>query len=367
MSKLQELIDALPEPTIFKTRKIEEIIAENVALLKELNPDYVPVESDANMMQMEALAYKELKLTTKFNNAIKAMLPHYAKDLKDEDLDNFIFGFYGGETRHLGEEPTAPYEFEIEEALGVDIVIPKGFILSDGADATSFLEDEVAIKAGTLKVEGKVKLDEKIKESDVITETVVSPYPYVLKPTSKGKFEGGSSRESNEEFFERAILSLYKYSTAGGEKAYEYFSYKADERVKHVKVLSPSPTVIDVIVKASSSVDETVAAVDAALNDEKTQCFTDQVSVRAARIKAVTLAPTIHLIDMLLQSNTNESINNNFNSSYKIAEGLPYSKIIKALEVANVYKVELAITDLAVKSDEVLEITLNPTFVKAEL
>lgn len=365
MDTLKDLIAKLPEPTIFMDKKIEAIIEENVKLLKSLYPDWIPIESDSNMMQIEAFSYKELALRSIFNNAIKQMLPHYSKD---ENLDNFAFGFYGGELRLLGTQPSADYEFFLEEVLSVDIIIPKGFVLSDGANTSAYLENSLTIKSGTLSAIGKVKLDEKIKQSQIKTEVVISPYPYVLKPVALSDFEGGSTRESDEEFLQRAILSLNKYSTAGGRKAYEYFTYLADERVLDVKVLSSNPVQVEIVVKASNNINDVIEKVDEALNgDEKVQAFCDVVTVRAATPKIINLTPTIYLIDLLAQDNTNSLILKNFEHSFKIGESLPYSKIIKALEVSNVYKVELPILDLDVLEDEVLNITVTPTFMEASL
>ncbi len=364
-----EKIALLPTPTILQETAIEKIIDENVTLTKNLMEqkgiNWEPIESDPNMMQIEAFSYKELSLRKLINKLIKAMLPHLSSG---DDLDNFIFAFYAGETRLQGEEPTALYEFSIEEPLSVDITIPKGFILSDGDSKTAFLVEDIAIKAGTLKAIGSIKLNEKIKESEVQTVNIISPYPYLLQVKALDKFKGGSTRETDEEFFERAILSLYKYSTAGGEKAYEYFTYLADERVQHVKVDSPEPVKIDVIIKVSEpqAISEVISKVNEKLNgDEKTQCFCDVVSVRAARIKEIILEPKIYLIDLLNQATTLESLQSNFNKSFKIGESMPYSKIIKALEIENVYKVELPLVDLEALKDEVLNITLNPTFEKA--
>lgn len=365
---IKERTALLPAPTILQETAIEKIIEENTTLTKELmkekNIDWEPCESDPNMMQIEAFSYKELALRKLINKLIKAMLPHLSSG---DDLDNFIFAFYAGEERHLGEEPTAPYKFKVEEALNVDITIPKGFILSDGDTKTAYLKEDLILKAGTLSAIGKVELNEKIKTSKVQTTNVISPYPYLLEVEAMDEFKGGSSKESDEQFFERAILSLYKYSTAGGQKAYEYFAYLADERVKDVKVISLEPVKVDVIINADEAIDETVAAVDEKLNgDEKTQCFCDVVTVRAATKKVVVLEPTIYLIDMLAQASTLQELKNSLTNEFKIGVGLPYSKIIKALEIQNVYKVELEPNDLVVASDEVLEVSLNPTFVKAE-
>lgn len=365
MDSLEQKIAKLVEPTLFTNTKIEEIVDENITLLRELYPSWQPIESDTNMMQLEAFSYKEAMLKTLFNNAIKAMLPHYAKA---EDLDNFVFGLYGGETRLEGEEPTALYEFSLEEVLTQDIIVPKGLRLSDGKEAKAFLQEDVHIHAGTLKAVGKVKLEEKTKSSKIQTTIVTSPYPYVLKPKALANFEHGSYRESDEEFFKRAILSLNQYSTAGSEKAYEYFTYKADERVQDVNVHSPSEGLVDIYVYATQGKDEVLDNVRNIFEEEKVQALNDKVSVKEALKKEVNIQATIHLLDLLDEAMAREKINENVNAQFKIGQSLPCSQLIKSLHVAGVFKVELDNhEDVQAAFNEVLGLHVNLNFKKAVL
>ncbi len=354
--ELKELIANLPEPTIFTTVSIEEIIQENVDLMKSVNPDWIPIESDANMMQIEAFSYKEMFLRNMFNQAIKEMLPHYSSK---ENLDNFVFGFYGGELRLSGVEPKATYEFELESVLSVDIIIPKGLELSDGVDQSSFVDENITISAGDIKATGKVQLNSKVKSSSIKTEIVISPFPYILTPKALEDFSGGSDVESDEDFFKRAILSLNRYSTAGGKDAYKFFAYSADERVFDVEVISPEPMKVDVIVLAHENESEVVANVNTALTGEsKVQAFCDVVTVKAAAPKNITLNATIHLFDLLKQKEIIALINENFNNKFKIGESLPYSSIITKMHLSGVYKVVLSTnTDMSVKTDEYINIT----------
>jgi phage-related baseplate assembly protein len=322
------------------------------------------------MMQIEAFSYKELLLKNMINGLIKKMLPHYSKDA---DLDNFIFGFYGGEQRLEGANPTAPYEFSIEEPLNVDITIPKGLELSDGVHS-AYLYEDVVILAGELSVNGKLKLNQKVKTSTIKTEIVVSPYPYVVSAKSLGDFTGGSDVESDKDFLSRAILGLYKYSTAGGEKAYIYFAKTADERVFDVKVHSPNPMVVNVYILPNTTTPEATAEVmekvEAALKgDEKTQAFCDVVNVIQATKKSYIPTATIQLFDLSKQADILKTIKENFTNSFKIDEDLPYSSIITKMHIGGVYKVSMeAMEDITTDINEYISITeFNLTFVEASL
>lgn len=365
MNKFTDIIDSLPTPKIFTEVKIEDIVVQNIAIVKEINPDINLVESDSNMLQIEAFAYREMLLRNMFNSAIKTMLPHYCKG---DDLDNFVFGFYGGEKRLEGVEPTSPYKFELEEPVNVDINIPKGLQLSDGQGSTSYLDEDVTIIAGELSSNGSVKLDLKIETSVIKTELVISPFPYVIKVSFQGDFTGGTNPEDDEAFFQRAILGLYQYSTAGGKKAYEYFAKSTDSRVYDVKILNPSARHIDVIVLASSDTAEVITAVSKTLNDEKIQAFDDVVTIKAAKNKEISIDATVHLFDLLNQTEINSKIEEGFNSKFKKAESLPYSNIISKMHIGGVYKVVLSSNeDIPVLEDEYIKLTLNITYEGASL
>lgn len=364
MSAIQEKLAQLPEIKIFVEQKVETILEELKTVFLQRHPEVKLIESDTILMQLEDMAYRKALYSTSLNNKIKQMLPHFCKG---EDLDHFVFAFYGGETRLQGEEPTALYEFSIEEVLNKETMIPKGLILSDGNNNNAFLMESLIIEKGQTSVIGRVKLNVKTKQSEVQTTIVTSPYPYILKPKSLGTFVGGSNKESDEEFFERAILSLYKYSTAGSKKAYEYFTKSADERIFDVKVHSPRPMHVDIYVLAFSAMDEVIEKVKAVYKNEKVQAFCDVVNVQPAIAKEVHLAPMVYLIDMLKSVQTLENIRSNFESKFRISQSLPYSKVIKALEVSNVYEVELEKTSFEVKPNEYLKMSIEPVFKKARL
>ncbi|WP_419768585.1 baseplate J/gp47 family protein [Arcobacter sp.] len=364
MSSLKEMIDKLPELKIFVEQSAESILTDLKLEFKGRHPDVELIESGSILMQLENTAYRKAFHNVALNNKIKEMLPHYCQN---DDLDNFIFGFYGGEQRHLGEEPTAPYEFKLEEPLSNDVIIPKGFILSDKGTVQAYLMANVIIAHGELSAEGKVKLDLKVKESDIKTETPISTFPHVVTVKALDTFKGGSSRETDEEFFERAILSLNKYSTAGGKKAYIYFCKLADERVFDVKVISPAPLLIDLYILATNNESEVLDNVRAVQGSDRVQAFCDVVDVKAAIKKEVTLTPNVYLLDLLQTASVDKEIQSNFTNKFKIGESFPYSKAIKALEVANVYEVVMDAVDLSVQPNEYLSITVTPNYVEASL
>ncbi len=71
-------LDNLPEPDVLKIPSYDELLAENVALLTSLLPDYEPLASDPYMLLLDAFAYRELHLRQAFNNKLKNTLLPYA-------------------------------------------------------------------------------------------------------------------------------------------------------------------------------------------------------------------------------------------------------------------------------------------------
>ena len=71
-------IAALPEFDVFKVPTYDEALADNLALLKQLSPDYVPLEGDDRMLLLEAFSYREVDKQHKFVAQLKNLLLLYA-------------------------------------------------------------------------------------------------------------------------------------------------------------------------------------------------------------------------------------------------------------------------------------------------
>lgn len=292
----------LPIPTAIETLSFEKILEDNVAYAKELLPSWQPVESDEYMILLESQSYKELHFRAYINELIKKMLPHYSSR---DDLDNFIFGFYGGITR---------------------------------------LENE-----------------------------------------------------DDEEFLDRAIMSVNRFSTAGPFEAYKYHTYKADSRVDDVLVINAikplseyvslflgqdeagvlaalqelmsDMATVEIYIASKEIIDASlIQTVQTTLDDERTRPLTDRVIVKAASIKDVILDVTLELYDLSQSELVQNSINTNFAKFFKIGEDLIYSEIISKLHIDGVYKVTLNINDDVIIADtEIAKVTLNLSFVQGEI
>ncbi len=93
----------LLEPTAISKKSFEEIKQDIVKDIESKNSIKL-IESDDFMPVVETFAYREQYLRNLINEIIKKMLPHYSSG---DDLDNFIFAFFGGMLRLENEEDMA--------------------------------------------------------------------------------------------------------------------------------------------------------------------------------------------------------------------------------------------------------------------
>ena len=326
-------------PDVIKTLNYDEILNENLNIVKNLIPDYQPSESDNIMLVLRAFSYRELYLRAYFNQLSKAF---FLSTATNSDLDNLaetLYGLY----RLKGSKPYTDMEFSLNATLSYDMLIPAGFELVDatGTHFAKLLED-VVIKAGSEKEIGTIELQEEIASSSVKTEIQVSPLPYI-QVKQINDFINGSNPESDEDFKERIRLSFANKSTAGSNLTYKSFALSADERIKEIKILSPSAGIVDVIYYSDEADDIMQSRIEKALNNDEVRPLTDKVQVKKANEVLVDVSGEIVIKSGADSSLVYTNAINNLNSlSFKIGEDVSVANIIKTLMVDDVVDVVLS-------------------------
>ena len=102
----------IERPDILDMPTYEALVTENTELLKQLVPDYQPLESDPYQLLIEAFSYRELHLRTQFNNRLTRLLLVYASG---NDLDVIAASYYGLE--RLKDEEDKPFKLRILGSL----------------------------------------------------------------------------------------------------------------------------------------------------------------------------------------------------------------------------------------------------------
>lgn len=331
----------LPFPTIIETLEYETIVQRKLSKVKEILKDkgveYKESEADDLMTLIEADAYEEMFLRAALNERIKEQFLAYASG---SNLDHIGVTRFGVE-RLQGAKPKAEFEFSLSEAKDVDIVLPKALMLGN-AEHTAELIEDVVIDAGSLKANGVVELDEYRESSEIKTEDILTPLPWVVKAKQLENFIGGATVEDDERYRERIWLSRERKTTAGSKMQYIFYAKSADVRVQEVDVKNGGAGVVKVYLLAKDfSTDSSIKeAVESALNKEEIRPLTDRPVVEFATVVDVNIDATLRvknlsIVDLEVVKERFKKYAGSFESFLSVA------KVYDLLSDENVADVEL--------------------------
>jgi len=364
---LLDQLSSLQEPTGFENKSFDELLAENVALAKEiLGNDWLPLESDPYMKKLRVLTLRQLHNQADKNETIKQLLLTTATG---SDLDNL-----GAELkvfRDLGEYPYTNFEFKLLTAGTTDITIPKGLVLnSDDDKYSAIVSDNVIIKAGELTALVKVELEEYVYQSEVKTENIVTELTFSLEAKQLDIFNNGSDQEDDERYRLRIIASNDKYSTAGSEEAYKYFVYSSDSRIDDVSIPNDNePLEVNIYIASFDIVDD--AMIQRAYencNAKYTRPLGDELNILPAEIIEVDLTADIELFDLLKQSEIDTTIKANLNNSFFIGQDFVQSDFVRKCHIDGVYKVNSEFKDVLATNKQIIKIkSINFTYREAQI
>ena len=160
--------------------------------------------------------------------------------------------------------------------------------------------------------------------------------------------------ESDERLRRRAQLFPAAISTAGPESAYRFHALNADPLVKDVHVASPTPGSVTVTVLAALVADgdtgtagaELLAAVKAALNQEKVRPMGDVLTVRSASIVDYQIEASLKIGSgpdaSALLALAKASVAEAAAGLHALGRGAPRSVLIAALQVPGALSVGLS-------------------------
>jgi len=350
-------IKSLETPKVLQELDFETVLQNNIDNFKQLVPDWTPIESDEFKMILEAFSYREVYLLSQFNELAKAF---FLSTSTQSDLENYA-SFYNVE-RLQGSKPYASYEFELSASQSFDVTIPQGLILTDtNATYTAKLLDDVVIVAGETKASGVVELQKELSSTEIKTEIITTPLPYVSSAKAVDEFANGSNPESDEELRARILLSLADTSTAGSIESYESYTYKADERVIDVKIANESAGVVNVYYYSKTSDALMQNRIETALNADDTRPLTDTVVVAPATIVNFSINAELKILPnnetAVVVSNAKESLSNGLANLEKIGESVTLSEINEFLKVEGVKEVVITnpSSNVVIKHNEVGE------------
>jgi len=366
---LKNKISSLPEPTAFKIKTFDELLAENITLAKvELSTDeteWLPLESDPYMKKLRVLTLRQIHNQNDKRETVKQLLITTATgvDLDHLGTDENVF-------RDDGEYPYTNFEFTLLVASSEDLTIPAGVVLnSDDDKHKAHTLDDVTIFAGNTVAILKVELEDYVTQSDVKTENLVTELTFGVKIKQLDIFANGADLESDDRYRLRIISSADKYSTAGSSEAYIYHSITADSRIDDIVVLDEKVLDVNIYLASFEGVDEIMLdRVREACNSKYVRPIGDNVIVAPAQIITLNLTATVEIFDLLKQSEIDKNIRANFDNSFFIGQNFVESDFLRKCHIDGVYRVYSDFEDVILNDKQIIVIgSLNLIIKEAQL
>ena len=205
-------------------------------------------EGDEKKLFIKSLMPIIMALKNDINDTANQNFLENSREEKTDAIANSYF-----DTKRL--KPTkasCPGKAVLSEVQKKDILIPSGTkITSDGIRIFEIKENYI-VKAGQKEVDVKlVSTSTGEKYNGILAgkiNHIIDPIAYVSEIYNTEISKEGSDIEDDKSYRERARLEMESKSCAGPEGAYEYYAYSADNSISAVKVLSPSPGTVRILV-----------------------------------------------------------------------------------------------------------------------
>lgn len=205
-------------------------------------------EGDEKKLFIKSLMPIIMALKNDINDTANQNFLENSREEKTDAIANSYF-----DTKRL--KPTkasCPGKAVVSEVQKKDILIPSGTkITSDGIRIFEIKENYI-VKAGQKEVDVKlVSTSTGEKYNGILAgkiNHIIDPIAYVSEIYNTEISKEGSDIEDDKSYRERARLEMESKSCAGPEGAYEYYAYSADNSISAVKVVSPSPGTVRILV-----------------------------------------------------------------------------------------------------------------------
>jgi len=176
--------------------------------------------------------------------------------------------------------------FTLADKVERSVIIPKGTRVK-GPDLYFITTKKSEIKSGQLYTD----IPAECEQSGTIgngylpgeIKWLTDLLPYTMKVSNIVTTSGGADRENDEELAERIYLSPVSYSTAGPERAYEYWVKTFSPAIGECRITSESPGEVDIYVTMADGTtpdDVFLNNLETYLSDSNIRPLTDHVVVK---------------------------------------------------------------------------------------
>lgn len=306
--------------------------------------------AQAERLLLNALVYQELILRVGVQYAATQNLVNYAVEDKLDQLGEFT-----QTTRISAQAASTTLQFSVPAAVTAALTIPAGTrAISSGSSINFATTEDLIIPIGSTTIAGSAQADVTGVSGNgfavgSITTLVDTINGATVSVTNTSTSSGGAAVETDDRYRDRIKLAPNRFSVAGSEGAYRFFTFSADSTIIDVSVVTTPPVLtIDVYPLTSSGLPDAalIAKVDTALSADDVRPLTDVVRVQAPSEVSFDITATVTrltsseasivqaLLDEALAAYVTEMRSN-------LGKDIVRSQIIAALSVEGVYKVEL--------------------------
>lgn len=349
---------ALPEPNFIDrdgATILREVIERFEALVER------PLEpSQVERLLLDMLAYRETLVRVAVQEAAKQNLVAYALYPMIDFLGQLI-----GAGRLEAQPARTTMVMSLPAPLGVPSPIPAGTRWRSKDSKVEFeTEIDVTIATGETDadpVTAVCRTPGPVGNNYVPGQVseLVSTLPFLLTGENSTTTLGGSSDEDTERLRGRIPLELQGSSVAGPEAAYQRLARGAHPDILSVAATSPEPGLVRLTVlgKVDPEPPELLELVELACTPKTVRPMCDTVEVVETERVDYTLTAELTLykgVDPTVAEAAAELALSTYTTSLAQAHGRSpvRSKVLKALEVAGVYSVNLLTVSLPVVSTE---------------
>ena len=302
MSDILNTIDNLPDISFIDGLTLEDLQSQ---MLSDFMEKYQEVtgkkiqlsKSDPNriiMLSCAQIIYQGLQ------NVDKAGKMNFLKYAYDDYLENM--GALKKVTRNPAKFAQVPVKFTLSGKREAATSIPQGTRVTAAYEVYFATIEYAEIPAGETEITVMTECTEAgtIGNDFAAGEltTLVDPIGFISKVSNTEKITGWTEVESDQNMAERIYLAPSSYSTAGPDDAYEYWVKDSNPNIGDVKIISPTPGVVDIrFVMTDGTVpdDTTIAATTAAVTQRGKRPLTDHVQVKKPEIEEYSIDVTYYI------------------------------------------------------------------------
>ena len=238
-----------------KIKNYEDAYFESTGVSKKL------ASGDPIRIFLYTEALREIQLRHIIDETAKQNLVKYARNEKLDHIGARVKTprrpFFAAKTRML---------LKFSQARPGISNIPKGTRFSPGTNIYFATEQNYELAAGEQELIASVDCTTAgVAGNDFLPgqiNVIVDPLPFLVEASNLDVTQGGADGEDDEDYRERVYNAPEGLSVAGPDSAYEFHTKAYSSLIKDVKVLSPSPGVIDIRIILESGEIPSVSFID---------------------------------------------------------------------------------------------------------